>query len=233
MHFVDVRLRAANGCAGALRDCYVDRLGFEAIAGDGDLLTLKVGETTLRFTPGPPGQQPFYHFALLIPGDRFEAAHSRLQREVELLEHPEAPDGIFHFENWDALACYFIDPCGNIVEVIAHRGFLENGEEGPFEASEAIGLSELGVVVEDKVAAADALIREAGLEVCDGEVEEPGRLAFVGEKARTLILAPPGRNWLPTQVAAEPFPMDVTIATDRTALVELPEDQTIRSVSDI
>ena len=50
------------------------------------------------------------------------------------------------------------------------------------------------------------------LRLWDGTVDDPGRLAFVGEKARTLILAPPGRGWMPTGRPAEPHPLEVTLA---------------------
>ena len=35
---------------------------------------------------------------------------------------------------------------------------------------------------------------------------------FVGEKARTLILAPPGRGWLPTGRPAEPHPVEARLS---------------------
>jgi hypothetical protein len=46
----------------------------------------------------------------------------------------------------------------------------------------------------------------------DGTVDEPGRLAFVAEKARTLILSPVGRGWLPTGRPAEPYPVEVVLS---------------------
>ena len=50
-----------------------------------------------------------------------------------------------------------------------------------------------------------------GLELWDGEVEGEDSLAFVGEKGRTLILAPPGRGWLPTGRPAEPYPVELAL----------------------
>ena len=159
------------------------------------------GETTLRFEPG--GGEPFYHFALLVPGDRFDAAHAWAEERFDLV------GGIFDFANWDARAVYFLDPAGNIVELIAHRGLEENGRSGEFAAEELVGVSELGLVGDRR-----ALLRELephGLRFWDGEIDEPGRLAFVGEKGRTLILAPAGRGWLPTGRAAESHPAEARI----------------------
>ena len=47
-----------------------------------------------------------------------------------------------------------------------------------------------------------------GLELWSGDAAQ---LAFVGAKAHTLILAPPGRGWLPTGRPAEPHAATVTV----------------------
>lgn len=162
------------------------------------------GETTLRFRAGEG--EPFYHFALLVPGDRFEAALAWAEERFEL------QGGVFESENWDSRAVYFDDPAGNIVELIAHRGLEENGRSGEFDAAEIVGFSELGIVGDRR-----GLLRELeaqGLELWAGTVDEPDRLAFVGEKGRTLILAPPGRGWLPLGRPAEPHAVEYEIALD-------------------
>jgi len=167
---------------------------------DGD--AIRIGETALRFEPGD--EAPFYHFALLVPGDRFDAALAWARGRVEIL------GDVFDAEAWDARAFYFHDPAGNIVELIAHRGLEENGRAGSFAAEELVGFSELGIVGDPP-----ELLRRleaAGLRMWDGTIDEPGRLAFVGEPGRTLILAPRGRGWMPTDRPAEPHPLTVTLA---------------------
>jgi len=151
------------------------------------------GETTLRFRAG--GGDPFYHVALLVPGDRFDAAHAWADERFELL------GGVFEFENWDARAVYFLDPAGNIVELIAHCGLEENGCVGEFAAEEIVGFSELGLVGERA-----ERLAELELPLWSGTIDDPESLAFVGEKGRTLILAEEGRGWLPTGRPAEPHP---------------------------
>ena len=98
-----------------------------------------------------------------------------------------------------------------IVELIAHRGIGEASTQGEFEASELIGLSELGLVG-DPLTMASALSSRLGLELWDGTVTGPGRLAFVGRKARTLILSDAGRGWLPTGRPAEVHDVDVVLS---------------------
>jgi hypothetical protein len=193
MHFAEVTLSAPLD----LRDFYGGELELPL---DGDAVA--IGETRLRFEVAEG--DAFYHFALLVPGDRFGAAFEWAQQRVELL------GDVFEFENWDAEAVYFHDPAGSIVELIAHHGLEEHGRSGDFAADELIGFSELGIVGDPK-----SLLRELeteGLELWSGTVDEPDRLAFVGEKGRTLILAPPGRGWLPTDRPAEPHPVEYVLA---------------------
>lgn len=189
MRFTSVTLAGRPG----LPAFYRDVLGLPL---DGD--TIVVGETRLSFEPADSGA--FYHFALLVPGDRFEAALAWAQERVELL------GGVFDAEAWDARAVYFHDPGGNIVELIAHRGLEENGRSGSFGAGEIVGFSELGLVGDRQRRL--RLLEPRGLRLWDGTIEEPDRLAFVGERGRTLILAPTGRGWMPTGRPAEPHPVE-------------------------
>ena len=192
MRFAEVTLSAPLD----VRDFYGGELGLPL---DGDAIV--IGETRLRFDVEEGGA--FYHFALLVPGDRFAAALEWARARAELL------GDVFEFENWDAEALYFHDPAGSIVELIAHHGLEESGRSGPFAANELVGFSELGIVGDQKSRLRE--LEAEGLELWSGTVDEPDRLAFVGEKGRTLILAPPGRGWLPTDRPAEPHPVEYVL----------------------
>ncbi|HEU5477089.1 MAG TPA: hypothetical protein VFU64_04570 [Gaiellaceae bacterium] len=195
MRFAEVTLSAPLD----LSDFYGGVLGLRL---DGDAVV--VGETALRFHVDEDGA--FYHFALLVPGDRFDAALAWARDRVDLL------GDVFDFDNWDADAVYFHDPAGNILELIAHHGLEENGRSGDFTAEELVGFSELGIVGDPP-----ELLRRLethGLELWDGQVEGGSRLGFVGEKGRTLILAPPGRGWLPTGRPAEAHPVGAVLDLD-------------------
>lgn len=212
MRFDWVRLNAPAGSLPALDDFYVGRLGFERESG------LKIGETQLVLGAG--SGKPFYHFALLVPGDRFEAALDWIGERVELLPDRETGEVVFDFKNWDAFACYFHDPVGNIVELIAHRGIEESATNGPFTAAELVGFSELGLVG-GKAEVAARLEDELGLEQWDGDLADEARLVFVGEKARTFILSPEGRGWLPTGRAAEAHPCEVVLSDTKSGAVRV------------
>jgi hypothetical protein len=213
VRFRHVRLQAPAGSPLVLEDFYVEQLGFE-----GDETGIAIGETRLAFESARG--DPFYHFALLVPGNRFGQALEWIAEWTELLPDPETGEAVFDFDNWNALACYFHDPVGNIVELIAHRGIGESSTEGPFTPAELLGFSELGLVG-DKAEMAAALHEELRLEQWDGDIDDETRIAFVGEKARTFILSPEGRGWLPTGRPAESHPCEVVLAgaPERAALV--------------
>ncbi|HJQ73853.1 MAG TPA: hypothetical protein VJ814_03130 [Gaiellaceae bacterium] len=192
MRFSDVSLASPAGLAGF----YGDVLELPV---DGD--TIRIGETALHFVPADG--DPFYHFALLVPGDRFDAALAWADERVELL------GGVFDSEEWDSRAVYFHDPAGNILELIAHHELEANGRSGDFAAEELVGFSELGIVGDRRQLLAE--LEPVGIALWDGTLDEPNRLAFVGEKGRTLILAPPGRGWVPTDRPAEPHPAELAL----------------------
>jgi hypothetical protein len=179
--------------------------------------TLGLAPGPLAFRPIGAGR-PFYHFALLLPGDRFAAARAWLAERVELLPGPDGSTR-FDFAGWPAIAAYFHDPAGSIVELIAHPGIGESGlGDAPFAPDELIGISEVGVVTPDPAAAAETLRAGAGIAVWDGAAS--AGFAFAGRRAHTLILCPPGRGWLPTGRPAELHPLTVTTAGGAVVEVE-------------
>jgi hypothetical protein len=210
---MNVRLDAPAGLLPALASFYEGSLGLPLTRSGGDGLTIEIGKAVVDFRPAQGS--PYYHVALLVPGDRFAAALAWAEERVVLLADGETGETVFDFTNWDARAIYFHDPAGTIVELIAHRGVGEAGATGAFAPAELLGISEIGVVGDPR-SLAEVLERELGLEIWDGTVEGEGRLAFVGEKARTLILCRAGRPWLPTGRPAEAHPVEVVV-TGRSA----------------
>jgi hypothetical protein len=209
MDFLHVRLQAPERLLPTLADFYAARLGVELLEHTDELVAVKVGVTRLDFVPSEG--QAFYHFALLAPGNRFDALLAWTAERIELLPERATGEVVFDFSNWDALACYFYDPAGNIVELIAHRGIGETKAGGSFAGKELLGFSELGVVGEP--AAIARLLRDRlELELWDGTVHGENRLGFVGERAKTLIVCPPDRPWLPTDRPAEGHAVDVVLS---------------------
>jgi polysaccharide pyruvyl transferase WcaK-like protein len=223
VEIAEVALAANAEALDALGRFYCGELGIaQAQRADADL-AVRIGPACLRFRSAGGAGQPFYHFALLVPGDRFQAARDWLAGHAELLPRPDSTATVFDFDAWEAQACYCHDPAGNIVELIAHRGVAERRESsGGFCAEELAGISELGVVVPSPARAAELLRSELGLELWDGAVDEGGGLGFVGSQAQTLILCAPGRGWLPTGRPASIHPVHVTLTGARPGEVGLP-----------
>lgn len=210
--FVEVALRAPA----ALTGFYLEPLGLPGAGPD----AVQIGETRLAFPTGAGASGPFYHVALLVPGDRFDAALAWAGERVKLLGNRATGAVVFDFPAWEAKACYFHDPAGSIVELIAHRGVGEQGARGRFSAGELVGVSEVGLVG-DPAALAAGLREGVGLELWDGSVQAGGGVGFVGARARTFVLAAPGRGWLPTGRPAEVHPLEVVLSGGRPGEVAL------------
>ncbi len=217
MQFRHVTLRAAESRTDALRSFYGRDFGLPAAGPH----SFHVGTTTLEFVPGA-GSDPFYHFAFRVPRNRFEAARDWLGARTALLPDDHTGDTRFDFSFWNAEACYAHDPCGNIVELIAHHELPEETPgDRPFSGAELLGVCELGAPGPDVPAMARAL-GTLGIELWSGTIDEPGRLAFMGGRDGVVILSPLDRGWMPTGRPAEPWPVEAVVAGRRDGEIVLP-----------
>jgi hypothetical protein len=182
-------------------------------------LPFRAGHTVVDFEPVGEGQ-PFYHFALRVPRNRFAEARAWLAGMAPLLPGHDG-ETTFEFDFWNAQACYALDPADNILELISHRELAdESPVEGEFGADELLGVGELGLVDRNTRAAAAAL-EPLGITLWSGSLDEPGGLAFMGDRDGVLILSEPGRGWLPTGRAAEAWPVDVVVAGTEDAVARV------------
>lgn len=101
------------------RSLFVDRLGFEPLASATDQLALRVGDATLTFRRDPEWSGS-YHYALRVPGHRFDDAYRWLEQRVPLLADAGGQTA-FDFESWNAHGVHFADADGNVAELIARR----------------------------------------------------------------------------------------------------------------
>ena len=220
MRLLRIELEAEEGARPALARFYGDELRLRASQSRSSL-GVHVGATLLEFRR-VTGRRPFYHFALRVPRNRFAAAHAWLAERTSLLTEQDSDETVFEFPNWNAVACYAHDPCGNIVELIAHHDLAdESRADGRFAGAELIGVCELGLVGPDTRAIASAL-EPLGIRLWDGTVESPGRIGFVGAPAGMFILAPVGRGWMPTGRPAEVHAATVLARGARDAEIAIP-----------
>ncbi|MDX1665750.1 MAG: hypothetical protein R3350_00890 [Saprospiraceae bacterium] len=187
------------------RKFYLQQLGFAPLEDHADGFTFKAGHSRLSFRASPG--HACYHFAFNIPSDAEDAALDWLQKRVEVLSFRGKP--AVDFPNWNAKAIYFRDPAGNVVEFIARRD-LERKLEGDFSAGNILGISEVGLPVCGVHAHFHQLHTGLGIKKYWGEGEE--FCAAGDEQGLFIIVDRSTKEWFPTDMPANPFPLEATVA---------------------
>jgi len=171
-----------------------------------DGLSVTAGETIIDFTAVHDQTKPYYHFAFNIPHNKIDGAIAWMHGRAPLIKR-EGGGVVFHFPRWDAHAIYFLDPAGNILELIA-RHTLKNDASGDFTTRDILCASEIGVVAPDVVRTADQLCDAVKVERYHG-----GSDAFtaVGDELGLFIVVKTGRVWFTSDRAAEVFPAEADV----------------------
>lgn len=225
MAFIELTLQAPDPAA--LRGFYEDVLGLPVMDEPGGSLAIQVGATRLRFEPAPAGMDPRYHFAINIPHNQFAEARAWLLDRGPLLLRDGVED-VLHFEPWNADACYFADPAGNILELIARHN-LPNESDHPFGSAGFLCVCEIGVPGPTVRHVVDALEAGPGLVVWSGDCEI---FAAVGDEQGLFICVPQGHMWLPdARIPATPYPVQAVIPGAQDATFTVPDlPYTIKTV---
>ena len=220
MNIHELTLATAN--LAALSHFYTQVLGLPASEATAGRLALQAGTTRLTFVQAQPSAQPYYHFAFNIPSQSFAAAETWLRPRGPLLADQYGTD-VFHSTSWNASMVYFLDPAGNILELIA-RHSLTTTFEPPFGPEHLLCVSEIGVVTEDVDATAQTL---AGVGLA--EYRGPGSDTFnaIGNEQGLCIVVRRGRVWFPDTgrpAVFAPLDMLVSVVPDgpRYQLIDMP-----------
>jgi catechol-2,3-dioxygenase len=203
-----------------MRQFYCAFLGFREVEPEWTgRLALQVGQSQLFFQPAAPGWHGRYHFAMDVPSNRLEAAVTWMHGRRALLADASGKTR-FHSDSWNADMVYFTDPQGNILELIARHDKPVEGQpeppsaDRPFNASEILAVSEIGLAVTDVTGSvADLQNRMPGVGLYSGIDED--MFAAVGDTNGLLIVVRRGRIWFPdTSVPAYFLPLDVLLETN-------------------
>ena len=190
-------------------------------------VVVSFGRTDVTFERASGGEDPFYHFAVTIPENRFEDAYAWLDEHVGLLPDVKTGKTRFEFGGYlDATSCYFRDPAGNIGELIA-RHALDNGvsESERFGPKHWLAVSEIGLVVDDVPSVARILVDPVG----ERDLGGGDTFRMVGDQRGTFIVVDEERPWFvggddpgvfPTTVVAdvdaghdfEDYPYEIRVA---------------------
>lgn len=186
---------------------YENILGFNVLEAHHNQFTFKAGLTTIVFCDEHVQNNPFYHFAFDIPSNQFTEAKQWIKKKVSLLIEDDADE--VYFEGIHAKSIYFEDPAGNIVEFIAR---LEDNPASstPFSIKSVIKLSEMSLVVDDKLHVAQQLSK-VGLLERDKQQVLVNSLSFIGTREHPvyLLLVDPNRRWFFSNQLATVYPLDI------------------------
>ena len=191
-----------------LADFYGGRLGLP-VSRDERGFSVTIGRTEVEFSETNAGE-PFYHFAINIPKNRFDAARDWLADRVGLLPDVDSGETEFYFEFMNAHATYFEDPAGNIGELIA-RHDLDDATDGPDEAFDSdclLEVSEIGLPVREVPSAVETIESHTDATGWESDSET---FRVVGDDHGMFVLVREGRDWFVSGRPAGVFPTEIVI----------------------
>jgi catechol 2,3-dioxygenase-like lactoylglutathione lyase family enzyme len=180
-----------------LKDFYSRVLNWPPADETDTSFTLELQNTEIEFRQHTGHLKPFYHFAINIPANKIEETRAWLKPRVKLLWLDDYKSDIAEFTNWHARSVYFLDPAGNIVELIA-RFDLHNESSEPFSPRQFISVSEIGLVVPpaELQAKSNEVLRDFNLSWFSKQPPMDNFKA-IGNDEGLFIMVPEQRSWYP------------------------------------
>ena len=201
MKIKHVKLFCAN--LDELRFFYTRKFNFPVVNDENDSLTLKIGDSLLTFEENRI-HKSYYHFAFNIPFGELEKAVKWVHKKVEVIEFDDA--AIQEFRAWNAKAIYFMDPAGNIVELIGRKRFNDE-KVTSFNESAILNISEVGIPVFEVSSTYKAMKSATGIEKFDCV---SNIFCAAGDDEGLFILVDSAeKSWFPTDDQARPFNLEV------------------------
>lgn len=208
--FMEIKiLTLQTGKLEIMKEFYTQYLGFSLCGESPKSFQIQVGTSILEFTNENVVGEPYYHFAFNIPPNQFQEAKEWLKGKTTLLLEDGEDEADFSF--WPAHACYFEDPAGNIVELIA-RYYVNPNSESTFAVNNILNISEIGLIVKDSPRVGEQF-KEINIFDSDNDPITTSSLNFMQENKNGvfIILASIGRRWLFSEKKSEIFPMKIIL----------------------
>lgn len=178
---------------------YTKKFRFAVVEDENDRLTLKIGDSLLTFEENRI-HKSYYHFAFNIPYGEVEKALKWVHKKVEVIHYDE--EAIQEFKAWNARAIYFLDPAGNVVELIGRKRF-NNDKLNTFSEAAFLNISEAGIPVFEVSSVYKALKNATGIEKFDCV---SNMFCAAGDDEGLFILIDSAeKSWFPTDDPARPF----------------------------
>jgi len=185
---------------------YSDLLGLKISEFIDSKISFEVGTSILTFLHSN-NQNCIYHFAFDIPHNKLDEAIDWLSSRVDLIKFQES--NIIDFPNWNAKSLYFYDNNGNVLEFIA-RFENPNQNPKPFESSSIVSISEIAFVTDDVTKLAQSLIQSYNLSYYFRQ-KQGDDFSVLGNDEGLIIIVDSSRNWFPTPVRVDKFPVKVLV----------------------
>ncbi len=191
---------------------YRDMLGLPLIEQPPDRVQIQIGWSVLTLIESETPLPSIYHFAFNIPENQLDAAQHWLSTRSPLI--PDASEQrVFHSDSWNSDQVYFLDPDGNILELIARHTLPETRSDAPFSAASLLCISEIGVAAASVDERVSQFKRDYNLDVYISRGEQ---FAPVGDENGLLITVKEGRLWFPDQTQPARFlPLVIDIIDGR------------------
>ena len=214
-----------------MKEFYTQHLGFSLCGESPNSFQIQVGTSILEFTNENVAGEPYYHFAFNIPSNQFQEAKAWLKGKTTLLLEDGEDEADFSF--WPAHACYFEDPAGNIVELIAR--YNENPtSESPFSVNNILNISEIGLIVKDAPMVGEQF-KEINIFESDNDPITNSSLNFMQENNNGvfILLTSIGRRWLFSEKKSKIFPMKITLDKQLVIGVDEEHEFFIKKIDDV
>ena len=132
-----------------------------------------------------------------------------LQKRIPVMWLEDYQSHIADFKSWHARSVYFLDPAGNIGELIS-RFDLDDIQESPFSLEQIRNISEIGLVFPDQSyeTQVNKLLHDYPLQYF---AKQPPLEHFraIGDDRGLFIVVPKQRNWFSTQLPCGIFPISL------------------------
>lgn len=177
-----------------MKNFYSEILGFSLVSSAATSFEVQIGTSILSFIQSESMEESHYHFAFNIPSNLFKEAKEWVQTKVDLLEEDGADEIFFEWSN--AHSFYFLDPCENVVELIAQHDLLNSSKVVPFCSQLILNISEMNITT-DNILHVGETLKQLGIPVRHNARLEENSLNFIGEHkdGTFLLLGPRDRTW--------------------------------------
>jgi catechol 2,3-dioxygenase-like lactoylglutathione lyase family enzyme len=201
-------------------------LGLEVARRGEDEIEVRLRSSAVRFRRAAPGTAPRHHFAINVPPGSIERAAAWVEERHELLAFHGVPDEeegatIVHGDRGTP-AVYFLDPAGNVVELIANVRLADVGGGAGFGPEDLLDVAEVGIAAADP----DATCSVVGEFLGEGVLWGGGPdwlLTAIGDARSVVIVALSERGWIPVGLPARPAWTEIVVLAAERAELTLPE----------